>query len=339
MIKVLVVDDSTLMRQMISDIVESDPDMTVISTASNGEEAIEKVILYSPDVVLMDIEMPVMNGLIATRRIMEKKPVPIIIISGCSSQTGDITLKSLESGAVDFIPKPSGTISPDIEDIAEYIKAKIKIASLVDIKKISSRFRVKEEIESPSNSDYKMIVIGCSTGGPRALNKVVPYLPEDLPVGVVIVQHMPSGFTKSLAQRLDKISPLYVKEAEDGEFIEPGKVLIAQGGKHLIINKDMSVSLEDGLPYNNVKPSLDKTLFSIKDNIDDRVMLVVLTGMGKDGLEGTLFLKDKGAYVIVESPETAIVDGMPGSIRKKGLCDEIVPIYEISSTIVNRIKG
>ncbi len=333
MIKVLIVDDSPLMRQMIKDIVEKDTQMEVVSMAINGEDAITKTLTYEPDVILMDIEMPVMNGLQATRKIMQTKPTPIIVISGYNPESGDITIKSLESGAVDFIPKPSGTVSTDIEDIGDYIRAKIKVAALVDISKLAipaSQYSEKKIV----SSEYSLLIIGSSTGGPRALTKVIPYLPEDFPLGVVVIQHMPAGFTASLAQRLDRLSPLKIKEAEMGDIIKPGTVLIAPGGKHLKIDNNMHIVLEEGVPYNGVKPSLDVTLFSIRDELKKPVFLVVLTGMGKDGLEGTFFVKDFGSYVVVESPETAVIDGMPGNIRKKGLADKVVRVEKIASEII-----
>ncbi|NJD76800.1 MAG: chemotaxis response regulator protein-glutamate methylesterase [Candidatus Methanoperedens sp.] len=350
-IKVLVVDDSALMRKVISDILASFPDIEVIGKAKNGQDAIEKVTSLRPDVVTMDIEMPVLNGLNALGYIMSECPTPVIMLSGDNS--ADITITAFQYGAVDFILKPSGEISRDIANIKDELIKKVRAAAGVAVQKLGfiEEKRKKETIAREPQPDRrekaehikkpiskKIVIIGSSTGGPRALQQVIPLLPPTL--AVLVVQHMPPGFTKSLAERLNLQSRIRVREAREGDVVEPGTVLIAPGDFHMTVKQQMTnggmrevIALTKGERVQGVRPSVDVLLKSAVPIYGERAVGVILTGMGSDGSEGIKKLKSAGGKVIAEDESTCVVFGMPKSVIDQKLADYVLPITKIAESI------
>ncbi len=370
-IKVLVVDDSAFMRKAITDILSSSPDIEVIGKARNGQEAFEKVIRLKPDVVTLDIEMPVLDGLQTLGYIMSECPTPVIMLSGAESKHADVTMKAFEYGAVDFILKPSGNISLDMNKIKDEMVKKVKAAAKVETHKlgfihdeeydsgISGMESVKETGKKPKDSDVetdrteeqktehgkkqnfkKIVIIGTSTGGPRALQRVIPLLPRYFNAPVLVVQHMPAGFTKSLAERLDSQSSIMVREAEDGDEVRPGIVLIAPGDYHMTVrqeeingNTKEVIALIKSEKVQGVRPSVDVLLNSVAPIYGANSVGVILTGMGSDGTDGIRRLKSAGGRVIAEDESTCVVYGMPRSIVEQHLADYVLPINKIAESI------
>ena len=351
-IRVLVVDDSAFMRKIITDILAGSPEIEVIGKARNGQEAIEKVTELRPDVVTMDIEMPGLDGLHALGYIMSECPTPVIMLSGAESNQADVTMTAFQYGAVDFILKPSGNISLDMVKIKEEIVKKVKAASSVQVHKLgfieeekkSDIIEVKslkEKNESPKKSIFhKIIVIGSSTGGPRALQQVIPLLPSNLHAPVLVVQHMPAGFTKSLAERLNSQSMIKVVEASEGDILESGTVYIAPGDYHMTIkqkkiNGDIKdvIALTKGEKVQGVRPSVDVLLNSVTPIFGQNSLGVILTGMGSDGTDGIRKLKLAGGKVMAEDESTCVVYGMPRSVIEQKLADYILPIGKIAENI------
>ncbi|MCX9083904.1 MAG: chemotaxis response regulator protein-glutamate methylesterase [Candidatus Methanoperedens sp.] len=343
-IKVLIVDDSAFMRKVISNILSGSPDIEVLGTAKNGQEAIEKITLLRPDVVTMDIEMPVLNGLQALGFIMSECPTRVIMLTGAESDQGDLTMTAFQYGAVDFIQKPSGNISLDMEKIRDDLIRKITAAARVEVRKlgfIEEKVVKKEKTVYPARTGArKIIIIGSSTGGPRALNHIIPLLPSNLQVPVLIVQHMPAGFTKSLADRLDSQSMLRVREAADGDIIQIGSVFVAPGDFHMIVKQQKIdgeikevIGLTKGEKVQGVRPSVDVLLGSAVKIYGQDSIGIILTGMGSDGTCGIRKLKQAGGKVIAEDESTCVVYGMPRSVIEQKLADYILPVHEIARII------
>jgi two-component system chemotaxis response regulator CheB len=343
-IRVLVVDDSALMRKKISDLINSDDELEVIGTARNGEEAVREVLIRQPDVITLDIEMPRMDGLNALGYIMSERPTPVIMLSAYTKYGSHETISALEYGAVDFVLKPSGVISLDIGKVKNELLSKIKLAAGISIDKIKLLLppAAKREKISRSESLDKLVVIGASTGGPRALSEVIPRLPGDLPAGVLIVQHMPPDFTKSLGERLNFESELTVKEAEDDEPIEPGKVLLAPGDFHMVVKKGKQrhfVALNKDPEVHNVRPSVSVTMISAAPVYQDKTIGVILTGMGSDGVEGMSAIKHFNGKTLAEDKSTAVVNGMPKAAIDQGVVDKVVPLFDIAKEIERLVKN
>ncbi|OAT82822.1 chemotaxis response regulator protein-glutamate methylesterase [Bacillus sp. MKU004] len=362
--KVLVVDDSAFMRKLISDFISASEEMEVVGIARNGEDALVKIKKLSPDVITLDVEMPKMNGIEALKKIMSECPVPVVMLSSTTKEGAEETIKAVQYGAVDFIAKPSGTISLDLHKIQEEIVRKVYSASLVPISKLlgnpfsSSNYPEKrnrhKEMANPAlkceaapkmndKQNPALILIGTSTGGPRALQHVLTNLPSTLDAPVAIVQHMPPGFTKSLADRLNSLARITVKEAEHGEYLEKGTAYIAPGGFHMRIMNDESnlmVHLTKEEPLRNGhRPSVD-VLFESAGNLGGcNTVAVVMTGMGSDGTEGLRKLKENGnVTAIAESHETCIVYGMPKSVIAAKLADEVVNVEGIGHSIMKYMR-
>ncbi len=349
-VRVLVVDDSAFMRKVISDIINADPGLEVIEKARDGADAIKKIRELQPDVVTMDIEMPGMDGLSALAQIMKENPVPIIMLSSLTKAGAEQTVQALNLGAVDFIPKPSGQISLDIDKVKDEILGKIKIVAGTKKKlknynsitpPIDYQVTKTDKILDSSRSLQNLVVIGTSTGGPKALHQVIPKLPSSLNAAVLVVQHMPPGFTKSLAERLDSISNIRVKEAENNEPIIPGCAYIAPGDYHLTIKnklnvnkKEFYISLNQSPPFGGHRPSVDVMFNSVFEEFDKRIIAVVMTGMGSDGAEGLAKIKDKGGFTIAEHQSSCIVYGMPRAAVETGKVDKIAPLTSISDEIM-----
>lgn len=350
-IKVLVVDDSAFMRRIISDILNSNDKIEVLDTARNGSEAISKAIKLKPDVVTLDIEMPVMNGLDALPQIIKVVPTAKVIMFSSTTRRGtDETIKALELGAVDFITKPSGTIvNIKIEDIRdEIINTVIQVAYLT--KKNNNSAEVKKLIYKSSNLERTfnnmidskrtkyIVAIGTSTGGPRALQDVIPYMPEDIPATFLIVQHMPPGFTKSLAVRLNNLSKITVKEAENGDILKPGTAYIAPGDYHMVINRtgldEYIISLNSDPTVSGHRPSVNVMMESIAKIENKNLIAVMMTGMGSDGSEGMKKIKMAGGKTIAQDEESCVVYGMPKAVVNAGIVDSIVPLDRIAAEII-----
>lgn len=350
-LKALVVDDSAFMRILISDLLNSDPELEVIGVAKNGEEAVAKARSLSPDVITMDVEMPKMNGIEAVKQIMKEKKTPIIMVSGITKKNADVTLDALANGAFDFVTKPSGTLSLDIEKVKDELIAKIKAAcastgkiglgrdQLQDAKTpIHFYARTGTKPAEPGRISRKVIVIGSSTGGPKSLDELFSTLPDGIPAGMLVVQHMPPYFTRSLAERLDSHSGVHVKEAEDGDRITDGFCLVAPGDYHMTVNSRM-VHMNQEQRVNAVRPSVDVTMQTVAKTYGSNVVGVILTGMGKDGAVGMKAIKDNGGKTIACDEKTSIIFGMPKEAIKLGCIDKVVPLHAIAGEIVKSIRS
>lgn len=364
--KLLIVDDSAFMRKLISDFFDKHPTIEVVGTARNGKDALQKIEQYEPDVVTMDVEMPIMNGLEAVKNIMDKHPVPIVMLSSTTQQGAENTLVAMENGAVDFIAKPSGTISLDLHKIQEELVQKVEQAVHVSVRKLrkpagvrATRIAAPTEMPKPlrrkqvtsivapststntmwSRSSKKIVVIGTSTGGPRALQEVITKLPADIQAPILIVQHMPAGFTKSLANRLDQLSAITVKEAEHGDVLQNGIAYIAPGGYHLKLRKvGMSFGIvldNEEPPRSGHRPAVDVMFESVSQYADFDKIAVIMTGMGYDGSKGLISLKSSGnVMAIAESQNTCIVYGMPKAAVETQLVDEVADVDDIAQSIL-----
>jgi len=338
-IKVLVVDDSAFMRKAISVMLESDPEIEVVATARDGAEAIEKIKALKPDIVTLDVEMPRMDGLTALKIIMRDCPLPVLMVSSLTTEGAEATLEALKLGAVDFIPKQLSYVSLDIVKIKDELIQKVKSISN---SKFVRRKIYKYEIESvgeqkfkPVQREFELVAIGVSTGGPLALQEVLSKIPADFPSGIVIAQHMPPNFTRLLAERLNSVSEIEVREANDKDVVRSKCALVAQGGKNLIFERNGGnkiVRIVD-FPDTLYKPSVDLMMSSAADIFGDKVLGVIMTGMGKDGLEGLRRVKEKGGYVIAQDEETSVVWGMPKAVVDAGLADSILPLDKIGEAI------
>lgn len=354
--KLLVVDDSAFMRKLISDFFVDSKSIEVVGIARNGKDAIEKIKTLQPDVLTMDVEMPVMNGLEALRQIMLETPVPVVMLSSTTKSGTESTMQAMDYGAVDFIAKPSGTISLDLHKVKVELVEKVEHAAQVSINKMQKRSSlptsngISKSVELRNipentntvkwdNSKKKMVLIGTSTGGPRALQEVITKLPKNMKAPVLVVQHMPAGFTKSLAQRLNQLSEIAVKEAEDGDLLQDGHAYIAPGGFHMRIQKRVSayyIVLDDKEPPRaGHRPAVD-VLFEDNSQFNDfDKIAVIMTGMGSDGSLGLKLLKNSGNVVaITESPSTCIVYGMPKAAVETNLVNEVVDLDQIAKTII-----
>lgn len=355
--KVLVVDDSAFMRKIISDLIMEDPQFEVIGTAKNGREAVEKIRELRPDVVTMDVAMPVMNGLEALQIIMNENPIPVIMLSSMTGIGTQETIQALELGAVDFVRKPSGSISLDLHIVKECILDKLRIAVHAKVKALHrfSEITAPTEkvqpslIDTDTNAKAKVIpfqhvvAIGTSTGGPRALQTVLSGLPQNYAAPVLIVQHMPPNFTKSLAIRLDTYCSLHVVEAEDGMKVRAGIVYIAPGGWHMSMIRIQSdhfiIKLNKEEPRAGHRPSVDVLFESLIPLKDLQRHIIIMTGMGSDGARMMKRLKESGAdTTIAESEETCIVYGMPRAAIELGGVDYILKQQDISNKLVELVQ-
>lgn len=342
---VLVVDDSSFMRRCISLILEKDPEFFIIGIARNGIDAIEKVQRLKPDLVTMDLEMPELNGIEALKEIMKSNPVPVVMLSQHTEEGTKLALEALEEGAVDFFLKSSligdNTSEEIINDFLVRLKAiaksgKVHLNEEDYIKKETNNELVKKTSYSKKRD---LIIIGCSTGGPSALQSLLPRFPEDLDVPIIVLQHMPPGFTKPLSERFDAICNLRVKEIENGDELVPGNIYIAPSGfqTFLELNNDNKVTfkVEDYSPIETLyKPSINVTLNSAAPLFKDRLISIILTGMGNDGLMGCDNVKKNNGFVIVEAEESCVVYGMPKVVYEAGLADVQVPLSRIFEQIM-----
>ncbi|MBI4312993.1 MAG: chemotaxis response regulator protein-glutamate methylesterase [Chloroflexi bacterium] len=337
-IKLLVVDDSAFARVTITRHFQDDSAVEVVGTARDGLDAIEKVKTLRPDVVMLDIEMPRMDGLTALGRIMAECPTPVLMFSSLTSEGSDATIRALEVGAVDFLCKPSRAAATETPSFPAELRAKVHMAAALDTSRLSvprHRAIAPPPPHGAPSSHVRLAVIGCSTGGPKALQALIPALPNDLSFPVLVVQHMPPGFTKSMAQRLDTESRIRVKEAEDGEPLSAGQVFIAPGDYHVTISASGCIRLNQEAPQCGVRPSIDVTMESAARFDGAHTVGVVLTGMGADGTRGAGLVKQAGGFVIAEAEETCIVYGMPRSVVCAGHADLVVPLNLIAGCLIS----
>ena len=353
-IRVLVVDDSAFMRKVIADMISSDKDMEVVGVARNGEEALQMIVNQKPDVVTMDVEMPKMDGLTALKQIMEVSPMPVIMLSSLTTNGAVETLKALDYGAFDFITKPTSLIKVSTPEVREELLSKIRIASRTKVNKpmainrqprptpvFNKEEQTKPKIQQGKTKFKKLIAIGTSTGGPRALQDVIPFIPRDIDAGILIVQHMPPGFTKSLAERLDSMSQINVKEAEDGDVIVAGVAYLAPGDSHIKVSKQSGqyvIKLDNGDRVSGHKPSVDAMMYSIASLGEKNVIGVIMTGMGADGADGLSKIKANNGYVIAQDEDSCVVFGMPKSTIKLGVVDKVVSLTYIANEIVKAME-
>lgn len=345
-IRVLVVDDSAFMRKIIGDLLGNEKDIEVVDFARNGKEAIEKAKLKQPDIITLDVEMPILSGLDAITELMKIQPTPkVIMVSSLTTEGADATIRALELGALDFVAKPTKSLfSFDSEGLKEDLLRKIRNLSSTKMKTslITKYETVRKPLEQAVKSQgtvsgkFKYVIaIGTSTGGPRALQEVIPLFPKDIPAAILIVQHMPPGFTKSLAERLDSLSYIDVKEAQNGDILKPGCAYLAPGDYHMVLNKgsgeDLKIELNKNPQVTGHRPSVNVMMDSVAGTVTNRNLIaVMMTGMGNDGSEGILKIKKKGGKTIAQDEETCVVYGMPKSAVAVGAVDKIVPLQEIT---------
>lgn len=344
-IKVLIVDDSAFSRQTIKKMLETDPNIEVIGIASDGIDAMAKTLRLRPDLITLDFEMPGMNGFSFLRWIMKERPTPVIMVSSYSDTK--TVFKALELGAVDFIAKPTKTASAELRGIEKDLLNKVRGVKNLRMDKLSKNLQllnvnagVKTAIE-PSIGNIDVVAIGTSTGGPSALQIILTRLPHDFSAAVLISQHMPKGFTGPLAERLDKLSEINIKEAKDGDIVERGKVFICPGGSHMTLRKKgrkCYVALKEATEKDRYVPSVDIMMTSAAEHYGSKTMGVVLTGMGNDGKKGMLEIKSRGGYTIAESEDTAVVFGMPAEAINTGSVDRVLLLQEVSVELIKIVK-
>ncbi len=344
-INVLVVDDSAFMRKIISDILQGAGDINVAATAKNGCEALEKVKVFTPDVITLDVEMPVMDGLNCLKELQKISDAPVIMLSSLTQSGAGATIEALESGAIDFVTKPTGLFEISGEDKKQEIIDKIRMAKSIKKRKVTAgvKAKVNKAPEVARSTDLRTIIaIGTSTGGPKALQEVIPYLPGDIPAAVLVVQHMPPGFTKSLADRLNTISSLTVKEAENEEVVKPGHAYIAPGDYHMTVSKapdgTMRIILNQNPAVGGHRPAVNVMMNSLADTGFTNVIGVIMTGMGADGSEGIMNLKrhNKG-FIISQDEKSCVVYGMPRAAVLTGVVDVVAPLKKIANEIVKNL--
>ncbi|CRL48131.1 MULTISPECIES: chemotaxis response regulator protein-glutamate methylesterase [Pseudomonas] len=373
-VKVLVVDDSGFFRRRVSEILSADSNIQVVGTATNGKEAIDQALALKPDVITMDYEMPMMDGITAVRHIMQRCPTPVLMFSSLTHEGARVTLDALDAGAVDFLPKNFEDISRNPEKVKQLLCE--KILSISRSNRRANTYSAPAPVAAPAPTPapasassygshapsrpapapiparthapvssgpsspapkrkaYKLVAIGTSTGGPVALQRVLTQLPANFPAPLVLIQHMPAAFTKAFAERLDKLCRISVKEAEDGDILRPGLALLAPGGKQMMIDGRGAVKILPGDERLNYKPSVDITFGSAAKSYGDKVLAVVLTGMGADGREGARLLKQSGSAIWAQDEASCVIYGMPMAIVKADLADAIYGLEDIGKHLV-----
>ncbi|HEX8591830.1 MAG TPA: chemotaxis response regulator protein-glutamate methylesterase [Pseudomonas sp.] len=370
-VKVLVVDDSGFFRRRVTEILSSDPNIQVVGTATNGKEAIEQALALKPDVITMDYEMPMMDGITAVRHIMQRIPTPVLMFSSLTHEGARVTLDALDAGAVDFLPKNFEDISRNPEKVKQLLCEKVHsisrsnrrlgsysapapvVSAAPPVSTHSTPAPARSSLAprpaapapsvsnshgtasaAPKRKAYKLVAIGTSTGGPVALQRVLTQLPANFPAPIVLIQHMPAAFTKAFAERLDKLCRISVKEAEDGDILRPGLALLAPGGKQMMIDGRGAVKILPGDERLNYKPCVDITFGSAAKSYGDKVLAVVLTGMGADGREGARLLKQGGSHIWAQDEASCVIYGMPMAIVKANLADAVYSLDDIGRHLV-----
>ena len=374
-VKVLVVDDSGFFRRRVSEILSSDSTIQVVGTATNGREAIDQALALKPDVITMDYEMPMMDGITAVRHIMQRCPTPVLMFSSLTHEGARVTLDALDAGAVDYLPKNFEDISRNPEKVKQMLCEKVHTisrsnrrfsgygsapaaptpapapASTSSLRSPTPTAGAARPAPAPAparsaaptpsltsaapkRKAYKLVAIGTSTGGPVALQRVLTQLPANFPAPIVLIQHMPAAFTKAFAERLDKLCRISVKEAEDGDILRPGLALLAPGGKQMMVDGRGAVKILPGDERLNYKPCVDITFGSAAKSYGDKVLAVVLTGMGADGREGARLLKQGGSHIWAQDEASCVIYGMPMAIVKADLADAVYSLDDIGRHLV-----
>jgi two-component system, chemotaxis family, protein-glutamate methylesterase/glutaminase len=341
-IRVLIVDDSAFMRFTIGKRLSETVGIRIVGTAHDGEEALKLIPALNPDVVTMDIEMPRMDGLTTLREIMSRYPRPVIMLSSLTVEGARETVQALTWGAVDFIAKPS--TKANIDTIIVELVAKIQKAAGTRVFAVPHTMPIPLPPVGfrgtrPLSGCDKVVVIGASTGGPRALNTLIPSISAELNATFLIVQHMPAGFTRSLAERLDSLSNLEIQEAAPGDALLKGRGLVAPGGFHMTLDSNGEIALNQNPPVHGVRPAVDVTMLSVARQFGKSVIGVILTGMGSDGTNGAMLVHSLGGRVIAEAESTCVVWGMPRSVAEAGAADSVVPLQDIPGEIVQAIRN
>lgn len=372
-IKVLVVDDSSFFRRRVGEIINASPALEVIATANNGQEAIDMVAKHKPDVVTMDVEMPVMDGITAVKKIMAATPVPILMFSSLTHQGASATLDALEAGACDFLPKKFEDIARDKKEAVALLQQRIQAIASRRVRRISSSLRpaasstpAERVTQRPSRvtstsavsnsaapvksttpaakrvrasgKNYDIVAIGTSTGGPVALQTVLSALPRNFKLPIVLIQHMPGTFTKAFAERLNNNCQISVKEAENGDQLRPGCAYLAPGGKQMMVGANGKIKIHEGNEALNYKPSVDITFASLSKSFSNKVLALVLTGMGADGRDGARLLKEKGAEIWAQDEASCVVYGMPQAVTKAGIATQSIALGDIAKRILVELK-
>jgi two-component system, chemotaxis family, protein-glutamate methylesterase/glutaminase len=344
--RVLIVDDSAFMCRVLQEIIASDPQLEVVGQARDGSEAVSLADSLQPDVITMDINMPRVDGLQATEMIMTRRPRPIVVVSSESREGAASTLRALELGAVDFVPKPSTGIDLDMKNVRDDLTRKLKLAAKVRVVRtatlskipaahVTSAFRAHHTV--PSNGKFPMVVIAASTGGPAAVMRLAAGLPAELAAPIFLVLHMPAAFTKQFAAQLGEASPLPVKEAEHNEVPQPGTIYLCPGSHHLRISSTGNIMLDAGARIDGYRPCANVAFETVASYARSLAMGVVLTGMGGDAAQGAKALKDAGGFVVAQDEATSMIFGMPSEAIKAGAVDEVLPLDEIAAAIEKRL--
>ena len=351
---ILVVDDSALMRRVICDIINSEGTFQAVDVCRDGLEAYERLKTTTYDGVVLDVNMPRMDGLELLEKLQKERiKATVIMVSTTTTKDAEVTILAMERGAVDFVTKPTNVIEAKGEDFKNRLLSVLSAVlrtekfnrenrvSTIPKKYSGERIPVKKST-GVVKAGNKIVALACSTGGPKALQSVIPYLPAELNAPMVLVQHMPAGFTKSMAERLDEVSPIHVKEAEDGEVLQKGTVYIAPGGKHMEVKKcpdgNHKIRLNDMPAIGGLRPCANITYDSLRDSGYGQVVCVVLTGMGADGTNGIMSLaKSRPIHVIAQDAASCVVYGMPKAIAETGLVDEVVPLTEVAKSIIKNV--
>lgn len=341
-IQVFIVDDSAFTRHTVTKYLSQTPDINVIGKAHNGVEALAQIPSLKPDVVILDVEMPGMDGLTALKHIMAECPTPVVMLSALTQKGAQTTIRALMRGAFDFVPKPDATV--DIHSVIDELRDKVRAAARANVEDTSlarSKVVISPVKRGPQvlRSGDPVIVIGASTGGPRALQEVLSGLPGNLPAAILIVQHMPPKFTRSLAERLNTTCPLIVQEAAAGDRLAKGLALIAPGNFHLRLKNRRQVALDQGPKRRYVRPAVDVAMESAVQYYGKNVIGVILTGMGEDGTDGARQIKAAGGQVIAEHESTSVIYGMPASVSRAGLVDHVVPLPEVSAALMDLVQN
>ena len=339
-VRVLVVDDSAYVRKVVTQMLGRSPFIEVVGTSRDGREALEMVAELDPDVVTCDLNMPEMDGVTFVREQMARQPVPIIIIS-IAAGAGEQVLAALDAGAVDFVQKPTALATERLMDMADELVEKVKAAAQSPRRSLTARAgeSIPEVLAKPRGV-YDILVLGVSTGGPQALKVVIPPLPADFPIPIALVLHMPVGYTEMYARKLDELSRLHVVEAQAGQSVEPGTVYLAPAGRHLSLRRD-GAAIRTHLDIRPLdtphRPSVDALFQSAAEVYGERVLGVVMTGMGSDGRDGAAWIKARGGGILTEAEETCVVYGMPRSVVEAGLSDTAVPLDRMAQAIMERV--
>lgn len=347
-IKVLIVDDSALIRSVLKEIIESQPDMEVVGVAPDPIVARELIKQTNPDVLTLDVEMPRMDGLDFLEKLMRLRPMPVLMVSSMTEKGSEITLRALELGAIDYITKPRLNIREGMIEYASLVTDKIRIVA-----KAAGKLHFRHQYQSampakpvmpmanPLLSSEKLIMIGASTGGTEAVKQFLVQMPSDCP-GILITQHMPEGFTRSFAQRMDSLCAIQVSEAVDGERVLPGHAYIAPGHSHMLLSRSGAnyiVKLDQGEPVNRHRPSVDVLFHSAAEHAGKNAVGVILTGMGKDGAQGLLAMKQAGSYTVAQDESTSVVFGMPKEAIELGAVDQDAPITELPHLVLEHFHA